>query len=107
MDHENTARATHRRGTSCAGSVYKAFADVNKNMTSAPFPRSEGGKCGAVLAAEKVLRETGTDRIDEFEQLFLEQFGSLKCGELLRTSFSCNGFVGKAAAITDLLMNNN
>ena len=105
MDHENTARATHRRGTSCAGSVYKAFADVNKNMTSAPFPRSEGGKCGAVLSAEKVLREMGVDKIGEFERLFKERYGSVKCFELLgKRNGNCNDFVGTAAAIADKLL---
>ncbi|MBQ7059083.1 MAG: C_GCAxxG_C_C family protein [Firmicutes bacterium] len=105
MDHEKAARATHRRGTSCAGSVYQAFADVNKHMTNAPTPRSEGGKCGAVLSAEKVLREVGVGKIDEFEREFKERFGSVKCYELLgKRNGSCNDFVGAAAAIADKLL---
>ena len=105
MDHENIARSAHKRGTSCAGSVYQAFSDVNKQMTSAPAPRSEGGKCGAVLSAEKVLRETGTGKIDEFEQEFIRQFGSLKCFELLgRRRGACNDFVGAAAGIAEKLI---
>ena len=105
MDHEKTARASHRSGVSCAGSVYQAFADVNKHMTSAPFPRSEGGKCGAVLSAEKVLRETGVMMIEEFEREFKERFGSVKCFELLgKRNGKCNDFVGAAAAITDKLL---
>ncbi|MBQ7058305.1 MAG: C_GCAxxG_C_C family protein [Firmicutes bacterium] len=105
MDHENIARASHRRGVSCAGSVYQAFADVNKHMTSAPFPRSEGGKCGAVLSAEKVLREMGVGKIDEFEQEFTRRFGSIKCFELLgKKHGKCNDFVGAAAEIADRLL---
>lgn len=104
MDHEKTARKTHRRGYGCSYSVYDAFKDINRNMSSPPVPRSEGGKCGAVLAAEKVLKETGTGKKDEFETLFLNHFGTLKCTELMRTRFDCNDFVGEAAAIAERLI---
>lgn len=104
MNHETTARRTYRRGYSCSRSVYTAFEDINRNSSDSPSPRAEGGKCGAVLAAEKVLKETGTGRIKEFERKFLDRFGSLKCRELMRTSFFCNDFVGTAAAITDELL---
>ena len=106
MDHEKTARANHRRGMSCAGAVYQAFSDVNPQMTSAPVPRSEGGKCGAVLSAEKVLREAGIGNIDVFEQRFIQLYGSLKCSELLgRRCGACNDFVGAAARIAEELIN--
>ena len=105
MDHEKTARTNHRRGMSCASSVYQAFSDLNPHMTSAPVPRSEGGKCGAVLAAEKILRETGTDKIDEFEKEFIRKFGSLKCSELLGSRRgACNDFIGGAAKIAEDLL---
>ncbi len=105
MDHEQTARANHRRGMSCADSVYQAFSDLNARMTAAPVPRSEGGKCGAVLAAEKVLRETGAGSIDEFERRFTGRFGSLKCSELLgKRRGACNDFVGTASAIAEELI---
>ena len=104
MNHETNARKIHRRGTGCSSVVYTAFRDINAKASYAPSPRSEGGKCGAVLAAEKVLKETGTGKIEQFEQEFIRQFGTLKCMELLRTPFDCNDFVGKAAAIADSLL---
>lgn len=105
MDHEKIARANHRSGMSCSGAVYRAFSDINRQMSSAPVARSEGGKCGAVLSAEKVLRETGTGKIDEFEQEFIKQFGSVRCSDLLgRRRGKCNDFVGSAAAIAEKLM---
>ena len=69
-----------------------------------PSPRSEGGKCGAVLAAEKVLKETGAEQIEVFEQRFKEKFGTLNCFELMNTGFDCSDFVGEAAAITEYLI---
>ena len=105
MDYEKLARDQHHRGVSCSGSVYKAFADVNPNMTQAPLPRAEGGKCGAVLAAEKVLREMGIEKTDKVEEEFLKRFGSLNCLELLSNSDkTCNDFVGAAASIVAKLM---
>ena len=104
MRYETIARNAHRRGMSCSRSVYTAFSDINRNMTNPPSPRSEGGKCGAVLAAEKVLRETGVQMTGEFEKRFIQQFSTLKCQELLQSSFSCNDFVGAAAAIAQDLL---
>ena len=104
MDHEKTARAAHRSGYSCASSVYKAFSDINKNSSVAPMPRSEGGKCGAVLSAEKVLREMGIQKQEAFEEAFIKEFGSLKCFKLMRSHHSCNDFVGAAARILDTLI---
>lgn len=103
MSHEKIAREIHNTGRSCATSVYEAFRDINKNTSRAPSPRAEGGKCGAVLAAEKVLKETGTGRIEEFDSQFLKKFGSLKCHELLGGRYSCHELVGIAARITDEL----
>lgn len=100
MIHEESARQAHRSGYSCSASVYNALCDINPNPGAAPVPRSEGGKCGAVLAAEKVLREMGRDTI-RFDQAFMEQFGSLKCGELRRNGISCNDLVGVAARLVD------
>ncbi len=104
MGYEQKARANHRRGMSCSGSVYQAFSDANALMSGAPSPRSEGGKCGAVLAAEKTLRDMGVDRVNAFEQAFVSRFGSLKCSELLgKRNGTCNDFVGTAAAIVEEL----
>ena len=57
MNREETARNKYRNGNNCAVSVYSAFYDKISGM--APMPRSEGGKCGAVLSAEKVLSQLG------------------------------------------------
>lgn len=86
----------------CASAVYDALSMSNENKTTPPRPRSEGGKCGAVLAAEQVIREMGGtgDDILEFEKLFTEKYGHLKCSELLGArSGKCNDYVGEAAAI--------
>ena len=104
MNHEETARTKHKMGNNCATSVYTSFADVNPNMGQAPMPRSDGGKCGAVLAAEKTLKEMGIDKADEFEQEFIARFGSVKCGEILRQGRRCNDCVGIAAAIVDSMI---
>lgn len=100
MSREQTARSAHRSGSNCSASVYNAFSDVNPNPGSIPAPRSEGGLCGAVLAARKLLREMGRDDA-AFEQKSLEQFGSLKCGELRRGRVPCNDLVGAAARLVE------
>ena len=104
MMHESLARQKHRSGYSCASSVYLSFSDVNQNMGTPPVPRAEGGKCGAVLAAEKVLRDTGHDFTAQFESEFLKHFCSLKCNELTESGRSCNDCVGIAASIIDSLI---
>ena len=99
MNHEMTARQVHRSGNSCAASVYRAFSDLHGGSGSVPVPRSEGGKCGAVLAAEKLIREMGLGDPDAFDEVFQAQYGSLKCGELMaRNGRQCNEYVGFAAA---------
>ncbi|MBR0087341.1 MAG: hypothetical protein IJL98_06345 [Lachnospiraceae bacterium] len=103
-DREQEARALHRKGYSCAGAVYKAYADLNTKGSGAPVPRSEGGKCGAVLSAEKILKELGlSEKTAEFDQAFLQEFGSLKCRDLLKGSRTCNDCVGCAAGILKAL----
>ena len=104
MNHEMTARQIHRGGYSCAASVYKAFSDLHGGDGSVPVPRSDGGKCGAVLSAEKILREYGTGSVEKFDELFIRRFGSLKCGDLLSRGYGCNEYVGHAAALVDELL---
>ena len=98
MNKEQTARNNHRSGYNCASSVYSAFSDVVSG--SAPMPRSEGGKCGAILAGEKVLGQIGMNT-ESFDEKFISIFGSLKCTELRCTDRSCNDFVGCAAQLTE------
>ena len=96
MDREQKARKNHKSGYSCASAVYSAFNDVVSG--SAPIPRGEGGKCGVVLAAEKVLKQLGLDSA-AFDRQFILQYGSLKCDELRRARHSCNDLVGSAARL--------
>lgn len=98
MNREQTARNNHRSGYNCASSVYTAFSD--KVLGNAPIPRSEGGKCGAVLAGEKVFRQLGMS-IDSFDEKFISLFGSLKCAELRGGKHSCNDLVGGAAQLAE------
>ena len=101
MDREQTARNYHNSGINCANSVYSAFSD--KVTGTAPAPRSEGGKCGAVLAGEKVLAQLGLDTAS-FDDKFVEQFGSLKCAELRKAKHPCNDLVGEAAKLVEDMM---
>ena len=93
MSREDTARNKHKNGDNCAVSVYSTFYDKISGI--APAPRSEGGMCGAVLAARKALEQMG---------LFLELYGSLKCAELRRGKYPCNDLVGTAARMVEEAM---
>lgn len=102
IDYETIARDNHRSGMNCAIAVYNALGMTNMNKTTPPLPRSNGGMCGAVLAAEQVIRENGgtQEDIDKFEKQFIEQHKYLKCGELRgMLNGKCNDYVGTAAAI--------
>lgn len=100
MNHEPAARRAHAMGSRCSNAVYGAFDDINPAPGPVPAPRSEGGKCGAVLAAEKLLRQMGLGEAD-FDRRFAETFGSLKCGELRKRGIPCNDLVGGAARLLD------
>ncbi len=102
IDYETIARNNHNSGMNCSASVYDALGMNNPHKTVAPRPRSEEGKCGAVLAAEQTIREMGGTQEDvaEFEKRFTEKFHHLKCSELrgiLRGK--CNDYVGVSASI--------
>ena len=101
--HGESARKLHENGNSCSVSVYQAFRDVNTaGDGQVPAPRSIDGKCGAVLAAEKLIREMKVCDEAEFDDKFSEIFGSLKCGELIKAhGRRCNEFVGFAADYVD------
>lgn len=101
MNREQAARKKHNSRYSCASAVYSAFNDVVSGAS--PIPRSEGGKCGAVLAAEKVLKQQGLD-ITGFEEAFIIQYGSLKCDALRHAGNACNDLVGTAARLASEVM---
>ena len=97
MDYEATARKSHKNGMNCAMAVYTALGGGKAN---APKPRTEGGKCGAVLAAEKIIRERGLGDTAHFDREFLNLYGSLKCADLRGAAAGqCNDYVGAAARL--------
>ena len=107
IKHEEKARTIHKQGNNCSYSLYTAYKEDTKLDGNIPAPRSEAGKCGAVLAAEKILRELGKeDRIEEFEKEFLSEFGNITCVELMRKDRRCNDYVGKSAELIDKIINN-
>ena len=98
MNSEELARNNHKDGKRCSDAVYLAFYSDNDEI---PKPRSIDGKCGAVLAAEKVLLKKGYKDIDRFEELFIKELGSVKCMDLLSKKVGCNNCVGIAARLVD------
>ena len=105
-NYVKTARESHRNGTNCARSVYDAFSDVNMNKTAAPMPRSEGGKCGAVLSAMQVIKEMDAGDPQLIEDVFLKEYGSVKCSELRGfLSGKCNDYVGLASRTVGEMLN--
>ena len=92
------AREAKKRGVLCSDAIYNTFKDVLNLSGNIPAPRSIDGKCGAVLATEQILKELGKeDLIEEFEKEFLEEFGSLKCVELMRVDKKCSFYTAKGA----------
>ena len=106
--YEEKARTIHNEGNNCSYSVYTVFKDDIKLDGKIPAPRSEDGKCGAALAAEKILRELGKEEyIEEFEQYFISEFGYITCIDLMREQRRCNDYVGKSATFIDRIINNS
>lgn len=101
MNHEGAARSIHRSGYNCSNSVDRAFADVNTASGNPPAPRSIAGKCGALLAAQKVLHDLGIEREEELERAFKAELGFVTCVELKRNRRSCNDCVGIASRLVD------
>ncbi len=101
MNHEKEARAIHRSGLNCSNSVYQAFSDIDHAGGNPPAPRSIQGKCGALITAQKVLRDLGVDREEELERAFEAELGYVLCRDLKRNRRSCNDCVGVAARLAD------
>lgn len=97
--YEEEARALQKQGNICSYAIYKVFEkDYNLDGTY-PLPRSEDGKCGALLTTIKILKETNhEDLIEDYQDKFLKEFGYLKCAELIKNNGRrCNDYVGFAA----------
>ncbi|MCR4658254.1 MAG: C-GCAxxG-C-C family protein [Lachnospiraceae bacterium] len=113
MGYEEIARANHRNGNTCSISLFMAFADklgisADEAARMAPAPRSEGGKCGGLLAGRKLLEMLKPEAVEEFETRFLEQNGDDKCAALIMKrrlqGKNCNDLVGETADIIESML---
>ena len=102
----------HKNWYSCSGSVLCAFAgeagltEREAQKLAAPMGSGRMGKCGAVLAAERVLeekygRELAASRTAELERRFTAEFGSVRCSNLMG---SCRCCVTRAAEILETIL---
>ena len=106
----------HKSFYPCSAAVLCAFADdaglseAEAKAAAMPFAGGRMGKCGAVLAAEYVLKKKFPDSADEkaekFDKEFQEMNRSLMCRELKGTLTgqplrSCRGCVTDAAEILE------
>lgn len=103
----------HKNFYSCSSSVLCAFhepaglSEAEAQREAAPFAGGRMGKCGAVMAAECVLKQVyGNDsenKISEFEKRFVDkEKGSVMCTELRgKVSGSCRACVTDAALILE------
>ena len=106
--HEKQSRELHKQGNNCSFSLYSAFLEDSKLDGEIPLPRSIEGKCGAVISAEKILKEMGKEKdIELFEKEFISEFKYLKCIDLMKADRRCNDYVGKSAQIVDEILKNN
>ncbi len=113
MGYEEIARANHKNGNSCSASLFRAFADKlgmseDEAVNIAPAPRSEGGKCGGLLAGKKLMEMLKSEAAEEFENRFLEQNGDDKCATLIMKrrlqGKNCNDLVGETAGIIESIL---
>ena len=104
-NHEERARELHRQGNNCSTSVHTAFSEDTKISADYPEPRSIEGKCGALITAEKILKDTGNeDEIEKFEKEFNEEFGYVKCIDLMTHERRCNDYVGWSSKKIDEIL---
>ena len=105
--YEEKARQKNKMGNNCSNSLYKAFQEDTQLDGIIPAPRSEARKCGAVITAEKILRERGKEElIEEFEEAFKKEFEFLTCIELMTSSRRCNDYIGFSANFIDEALEN-
>lgn len=100
---------------SCSAAVLSTYADItgiseeDAFKTAMPMSGGRMGKCGAILAAEEVLKVKAPEKIEELEKLFEQKNGSVMCNELKgRTGGpvlrSCPGCVEDACEILEKLL---
>ena len=106
-DHESMARSLKDKGNNCSASLHGAFKEDVNLTNNYPEPRSIEGKCGALLTAINILKETGNeDKIEDFEKEFIKRFGFNKCRDLVRNGRNCGEYVGQTAKMLDDIIAN-
>ena len=104
--HEEKARKLKANGNNCSTSLHTAFSEDTNLSGEYPAPRSIEGKCGALLTALHILKETGNeDKQEEFEKEFIKKFGYSKCIELMTHERRCSDYVGECADMLDKIIN--
>ena len=105
---EENARKLKMQGNNCSYSIYNTFSKESNLCGDYPEPRSIEGKCGALLASLKILDELGySDKKEEFENDFANEFDYNKCVELMKHDRRCNDYVGWAAKRLSEILNKN
>lgn len=75
-----------------------------KDLVSSGFGKAPDGVCGALYAAQIILRQTGNDKIEEVFKVFSDHTGSVYCSDIRKLrKVSCVGCVKKAASILDIV----
>lgn len=83
-ENKKKALKTFRNPYTCAQAVYAAYADTPSeqemmDMKHMSGGRAEGGECGALYAAKKIL---GKNKYKELEESFKKEAGSISCKEI-------------------------
>ena len=108
----NQAVCYHKNYYSCSAAVLCAFHEVSglseteAQRKAAPFASGRAGKCGAVMAAEYVLKQVYGSNADiqiaEFEKKFISKGkDSVMCRDLMG---SCRSCVTDAAQILEEML---
>lgn len=111
------AVSNHKNFYTCSSAVLCAFHEAlglpeeEAKRVAAPFAGGRMGKCGAVMAAEYVLKHVyGNDdvetKISEFEKRFIDrEKGSVMCNDLRgQVPGSCRACVTDAALILEEML---
>ena len=101
----NEAVAMNRSGSSCSASVLKAFCEeaglsaAEAGRIASPMAAGRMGVCGAVLAADYVMKSKGLgDKV--IEKVFAAEVGSAQCREIRRNGLlPCVKCVQKASEL--------
>lgn len=106
---EHKALAHFRNPYNCAQAVLKAFQDVHaipdqhiEDMASCGGGRAEGGTCGALHAAQQLIKDEVMRQ--KLNESFLQEAGALTCHEVRSLKkLSCADCVQTAARIVATL----